>query len=172
MKQVRGASFWSFVSKDANFAYIVREDAPLAAGKPYIVYAEADKVEAILDGTTEVAGSNNGLYGTFTYMNAEALSAAGADYMLYENELRRIGTNNHLNAYRAYVKLAEIPNGDVPAGLPKHRVRAMPMQTNVATGMDEIRQEPTSNSQKLLIDGQLFILRGENLYDATGRLVK
>ena len=62
MKQIRGASLWSFAGKDANFAYLVREDAPFAAGKPFIIYAESDKLEAVLDGSTEVAGSN-GRYG-------------------------------------------------------------------------------------------------------------
>jgi hypothetical protein len=42
---------------------------------------------------------------------------------------------------------------------------------NVATGVEnaETIQEGV---QKIMIDGQLFILRGEKMYDATGRLVK
>ena len=170
MKQIRGASLWSFAGKDANFAYLVREDAPFAAGKPFIIYAESDKLEAVLDGSTEVAGSNNGLYGTLVYMDATALSNAGATYMLKNNELRPIGTNNHLAANRAYIKLDEIPDGGAPAGLPKHRVRAMPTQSNVATDINAINAFDAP--VKMMIDGELFIRRGENLYDATGRLVK
>ena len=170
MKQIRGASLWSFAGKDANFAYLVREDAPFAAGKPFIIYAESDKLEAVLDGSTGVAGSYNGLYGTLEYMDATALSNAGATYMLKNNELRPIGTNNHLDAYRAYIKLSEIPDGGAPAGLPKHRVRAMPTQSNVATDIDAINASDAP--VKMMIDGELFILRGDNLYDATGRLVK
>jgi hypothetical protein len=41
----------------------------------------------------------------------------------------------------------------------------------VATGMESIQPSEISN-QKVLINGQLFILRGEKMYDATGRLVK
>ena len=170
MKQIRGASLWSFAGKDENFAYLVREDAPFAAGKPFIIYAESDKLEAVLDGSTEVAGSNNGLYGTLVYMDATALSNAGATYMLKNNELRPIGSNNHLAANRAYIKLNEIPDGGAPAGLPKHRVRAMPTQSNVATDIDAINASDAP--VKMMIDGELFIRRGENLYDATGRLVK
>jgi hypothetical protein len=43
--------------------------------------------------------------------------------------------------------------------------------TNTATGVDEVQGDKVQ-STKVLINGQLFILRGEKLYDATGRLVK
>ena len=173
MKQIRGASLWSFASKDADFAYLVREDAPFAAGKPFIVWAESDKIEAILDGSTEDAGVNGALHGTFSLMNQAALDGAGENiYLVIENILRRVDgqTGNSLPAYRAYVDIDEIPNTGAPAGLPKHRVRAMPMQTNVATGIDALNA--SEKPVKVMIDGQLFILRGEKLYDATGRLVK
>ena len=42
--------------------------------------------------------------------------------------------------------------------------------TNVATGIDDVQDDVRST--KMLIDGRLFILRGEKIYDATGRLVK
>ena len=173
MKQIRGASLWSFASKDADFAYLVREDAPFAAGKPFIVWAESDKIEAILDGSTEDAGLNGALHGTFSLMEQGALDAAGDNiYLVIENKLRRVDgqAGNRLPAYRAYVDIDEIPNTGAPAGLPKHRVRAMPMQTNVATGIDVLNA--SEKPVKVMIDGQLFILRGEKLYDATGRLVK
>jgi hypothetical protein len=66
--------------------------------------------------------------------------------------------------------LNEIPDGGAPAGLPKHRVRAMPTQSNVATDINAINASDAP--VKMMIDGELFIRRGENLYDATGRLVK
>jgi len=40
-----------------------------------------------------------------------------------------------------------------------------------ATGVDSIQNSEVS-IQKLLIDGKMYILVGEKLYDATGRLVK
>lgn len=53
---------------------------------------------------------------------------------------------------------------------PGKRVRRMPLQTNVTTGVDALNVSETP--VKMVIDGQLFILRGEKMYDATGRLVK
>ena len=169
MTAIKGGSLWSFAGKDASMAYLILEEAPFEAGKPYIIYATDTKLEAVVEGDDAAAGSNNGLYGTLSYMDATALSNAGATYMLKNNELRPIGSNNHLDANRAYVILEEI-TGDAPAGLPKHRVRAMPLQGQTTTGIDALNA--SENPVKMMIDGQLFILRGEKLYDATGRLVK
>ena len=44
------------------------------------------------------------------------------------------------------------------------------MQGNTATGIDELNASETP--MKVMINGQLFIIRGEKMYDATGRLVK
>lgn len=41
----------------------------------------------------------------------------------------------------------------------------------VATAVDNT-QAGNVQCTKVLIDGELFILRGEKMYDATGRLVK
>jgi hypothetical protein len=43
---------------------------------------------------------------------------------------------------------------------------------NTATGIDEITNDQSPITNKVLINGQLFILRGEQMFDATGRLVK
>lgn len=174
MTEIRGASLWSFAGKDASMAYLVEAEKPYAAGTPYFIYAESAKLEAVVEEVTNPeAGSNNGLYGTFSYMNAGALSAAGATYMLYNNALRPIGTNNHLDAFRAYVILDDIQDAteaEVQQSAPGRRVRQMPLQQNTATGIDELNGSEAP--AKVLINGQLFILRGEKMYDAKGQLVK
>ncbi len=169
MTAIKGGTLWSFAGKDENMAYLIQENAPLVAGRPYIIYATDTKLEAVVEGDDAAAGSNNGLYGTLDYMDAAALSAAGATYMLKSNELRPIGTNNHLDANRAYVILDNI-SGGAPANVPAHMVRKMPLQGQTTTDIDALNASETP--VKMMIDGQLFILRGEKLYDATGRLVK
>ena len=168
MTAIQGGTLWSFAGKDASMAYIVEESAPFVAGRPYLIYAEADKLEAIVEGDEAAAGSNNGLYGTLVDMTNEDLLAAGADYMLKNNELRPVG-DGHLNAQRAYVKLSEIQGG-APAPAPGRNIRKMPLQQEVVTGMDELNayEAPV----KIMIDGQLFIFRGEKMYNANGQLVK
>lgn len=174
MSDVRGATLWSFAGKESDLAYLVQEDGPYAAGTPYIVYAESDKLEAIVEEVAlPVAGDKNGLYGTFSLMDQTAIDAVGKDvYLLIGNQLRQANgrSGNSLPAYRAYVVFSEITGGE-PKGMAPGRVRRISMQPNAATGMDEI-SDPSSNIRKVLKDGQLLILRGENLYDATGRMVK
>lgn len=172
MTAIQGASLWSFAGKDANMAYIVEAEAPYLAGTPYLIYAESEALEAMTETVDNpVAGNNNGLYGTFSYLNAAALNAAGATHMLKNNEIRPLGNNNHLDANRAYIILSEIGE-QAPA--PGRRVRALPMQSNVVTGIDngEWTNGEGANVQKIFIDGQIYILHGEKMYDATGRLVK
>ena len=175
MTEVRGASLWSFTGKDANFAYIVQENAPFEAGKPYILYATASTVEAKLDGTpVTVAGENNGLHGTFVNLTQEAFDAPGAQiYLVIGNELRLVTgqSNNTLPAYRAYAELSEIPDG-TPAPMPGRQVRSMALPKNTPTGIDQITNDQLPMTNKVIIDGQLFILRGEKMYNANGILVK
>ena len=54
---------------------------------------------------------------------------------------------------------------------PGRRVKAMPMAPAVATGVDQVPSDQVPNT-KVLIDGQLFILHGEKMYNANGQLVK
>ncbi len=173
MTAVQGATLWEFAGKDASFAYIKPAVAPYPAGKPYIVYATSETLEATLEGdavdkTAIVA--NGALHGTFEKLYQADLNAAGENiYLIIGNELRRVDgqTGNTLPAYRAYIDLDEI--GDAPAHMPAN-VRKMPFQKDVATGMDAL--DASDKPVKMVINGQLFILRGEKLYDATGRLVK
>ncbi len=41
---------------------------------------------------------------------------------------------------------------------------------NTATGVDQVQGDNVPT--KMIINGQLFILRGEKMYDAQGKLVK
>ena len=174
---VKGATFWSLTYKNSEntAAYLVQEEAPFTAGKPYIIQATDDnegKLEVVYEG--DAAGTpveNGALRGTFSYMDADALAAVeGTVYMLFENALCPIGTNNHLDAHRAYVlyNLLTVPSG--PNFAPGKKVKSMPLQKDVTTGFENLNA--SEKPVKLMIDGNIYILRGEKLYDATGRLVK
>ena len=175
MTAIKGATLWSFIGKDASFAYLEEASAPFDAGKPYILYAESGKLEAVLEGDAVGASAivaNGAIHGTFADMDQAALTGAGDNiYLVIGNKLRRVDgqTGNSLPAYRAYVDLDEITGG-APSSMPGRKVRSMPMQGQTATGMDELNASETP--VKMLINGQLFILRGEKMYDAKGQLVK
>ena len=156
------------------------ENGTMQAGMPYIFLAEQSTIGVYYTGTMEEeAKAHNGLHGTLVDIT-EGMNATGI-YMLYNNKvLHSTNPNSSLPANRAYIQLGdEIPGynnpGYVPSAPARRRISTGIngyQAPEVATGLDEISQEPTANSQKLLINGQLFILRGEKMYDVTGKLVK
>lgn len=176
---IKGASFWTLNNKsqDGATAYLEEEtnNLPFAAGKPFIIQATAAQLEVIYEGdATDVAGTNGALHGTLDYMDAAALDAAGGSdvYMLFSNELRPVGENNHLDANRAYVLLSGLTAvAEAPQGVPGKRVRAMPMQPQVATGVDQVPSDQVPNT-KVLINGQLYIMYNGTMYNVQGQLVK
>ncbi len=168
---VRGATFWGInnCSEDNLTVYLEMQQPPFDAGKPFIFHATAETLEVAYEGDAVGAPITNGaLRGTFSYMAADALAAAGSNiYMMYNNALHPLGTNNHLDAHRAYLLFDALVPG-TPA--PGRTVRSMPMHGNVTTDIEDA--EASAKPMKKLIDGQLFIQCGEKLYDATGRQVK
>ena len=179
MTEVEGATFWSIVSRDASQAYIQSEVAPYAAGKPYIFQATATTLTAIYEGE-EVATpvANGALRGTFVDMeqaaiNAVATGASSPIYLLSNNQLWQVDgrSNNKVLANRAYVVYNEIPVLGAPTPAPGRRVLAMPMGSQVATGVDQVQGDEVQ-STKVLINGQMFINRNGKMYDAQGKLVK
>ena len=178
---IRGASFWGISKRDQNgsVAYLEEESAPYAAGKPFLFFATAATLEvAYGTETTDEAGTNGALHGTLSNMTADdlatALTAAGSDiYMMYQNAFHPLGTNNHLDANRAYLVYGDLQAVSTdPQSTPGRQVRKMPLQGNVATGIEEGTNADNTIARKVMIDGQLFILRGEKMYDATGAFVK
>ena len=179
MTDVQGATLWSFIGKDTEFAYIEQETAStIEAGKPYILYATASTVQAILGDETDAPGANGAIHGTFSNLVQEQLDnlaiVAGSDlYLVIGDELRRAtgaGTGgNSLPANRAFVVVADIHNG-TPNSAPGRNIRSMPMQKEETQGFENIGT--SEKPMKMIIDGQLYILRGEKMYDATGRMIK
>ena len=171
-----GASFWSMSNRGEGVAYLEEVQLPLVAGRPYIFQAEAEELCVELSGDDAAAGAAGALVGTFAAMDQAALDAAATAassdiYLLYNNELWLANgqTGNNLPAYRAYVVYDElIPANPTPA--PGRRVRAIPMHGQTATGVENLNASEAP--AKAIIDGKLYIIRGEQMFDATGRLVK
>ena len=75
-----------------------------------------------------------------------------------------------LLAYRAYFNLNEL--SPVPPVLAPgaRRIALGTNGQNTATGMENV--DASAQPVKTIINGQLYILRGEKMYDAQGKLVK
>ena len=73
-------------------------------------------------------------------------------------------------ANRAYVNMSQVTDltGAAPVGV--RRITLGVNGQNTATGVDQVQGDEVPT--KMIINGQLFILRGEKMYDAQGKLVK
>jgi len=176
VNQIFGISVYEFKGRDANnYGKLVFDeiiDGGMEAGKPYVFQARGDKF-ALLYGNMSVDEpvNTNGMYGTFEDITLYELTDV---YYFAQKALWSCDGAIDLTipANRAYVKLSEL--GYLPANnQPAPGRRRVTMAVNgekVATGVGEI--EASETPMKVMIDGQLFIIRGEKMFDATGRLVK
>lgn len=174
-EDIHGATFYELSGKNAEgkIAFDQITTGQLEAGVPYVFQANGDKLVLFYGNEHEdnPQDLHNGMYGTFTDL---VLTELDDVYYFAQKALWSCTdlTNLSIPANRAYVKLSEIPSAMAPA---PGRIR-MTLNVNgapqVTTGMEEITNDQSQMTNKVIIDGRLYILRGEKLYDATGKLVK
>jgi hypothetical protein len=166
-----GASIFEIAYKDASKIYfdeILSNE--MVAGTPYIFLPSdgVDQIEVYYTNEANAsAGSENGLVGSYTQ---ELLAVNGNNYILLNNQYCEVIGEAYVGANRAYFQLSGIPTS-APAPAPGVRRVSMGMAgQNTATGVDQVQGDEVPT--KMIINGQLFILRGEKMYDAQGKLVK
>ncbi len=173
---VKAGSIWRVLSKAANGSDVILEEAelPLVAGRPYIFRAAASTLEVAYTGDAVGApvndAANNGLIGSFEQVK---IAEAATNYIIYNNALYFVNSNNvYVGAHRAYLDMNDVPaySNEPQQGAPRRRVVMTVHGEQTATGCENINASETP--VKMIIDGQLFIIRGEKMYDATGKLVK
>ena len=164
-------AYYGETSQKIFFDQIV--NGVMEAGVPY-VFLPKEGVSALAvtytDAVNAPAGDRNGLYGSYT---REELPSDGSCYILLNNQYCQVlSAENYVGANKAYFKLEDI-TPTAPALAPgRIRMSIGAAAPQVATGIDQITNDQLQMTDKVIINGQLFILRGEKLYDATGRLVK
>ena len=169
-----GASLYEVAYKDASKIYFDEIlNGEMEAGVPYIFLPDngIDLIAvAYTDEANASAGNRNGLYGSYTQ---EELPTDGSYYVLLNNQYCQVvNVHTYVGANRAYIKLDDITTHAVAPAPGRRRISMGYSGENTATGIDEITNDQSPITNKVLIDGQLFILRGEQMFDATGRLVK
>ena len=188
-----GASFYTltYLQMEAGMPYKLFFDEVetdyLEAGKPYLFIAEGKAIKGIKVGNEVATAANyNGFYGnvsgsTNTIYTIQTEYQASGDivnyYGLKNNTFTLLGNGTTVANERAVVQIKngqlDCPNPPshlAPARPGVRRVVASNNAPQIATGVDELNASETP--VKMMIDGQLFILRGEKMYDATGHLVK
>jgi hypothetical protein len=149
----------------------------MEAGTPYI-FLPNEGVDALkvfyTDAAGAVAGNANGLFGSYTQ---ETVTPNDGNYILLNNQYCFVNSTAYVGANRAYIKLygdghaLTASSTSAPQPAPGRRRVSMGVQgEQVATGIEglNVGDQPI----KVVIDGQMYILRGDKMYDATGRLVK
>ena len=170
---VRGVTVYKIAGREPQYGKIAFDEVTqMAAGVPYVFIAHGNEM-ALYYGETTVANpvNGNGMYGTFT---AQTLTELDGIYYFAKSALWSCVdlTSLNLPANRAYVKLSEIGylGSSSPAPGRKRLLIGVNGAPAVATGVENAAA--TDKPAKMLINGQLFILRGEKMYDAKGQLVK
>lgn len=171
-------AYYGAASKKIFFDEIVNGE--MEAGIPYI-FQPAAGVEKInvyySDNTAEdvVAGNRNGLIGFYNLNDPEATQYITQDagyYILYNNQYWLVsGRAAYVENYRAYIRLADITPSEPTLAPGRRRISMSVNDTQTTTGFENV-QGDNGQCTKVLINGELFILRGEKMYDAKGQLVK
>ncbi len=181
-----GATLYELAGKNEN-NYLVFDEVEenrLEAGKPYIFVPENGNTEIKVYNTdTEAAlttpvQNTKGMQGTFVELSSADGTTLWGNYVISKNHYIYVDSDNViLGANRAYVlgldNLDVVSSAPTPGtnGAPRRRLVMGGNAPAVATDVDNIYGNDTK-VQKILINGQLFIIRGDKTYDATGRLVK
>ena len=170
-----GAHIYELSGKDASGNIVFASVDVMEPGVPYLFEATANRVDFFFSDATPVGTPNNSGAMKSTFESGTTLTGDGLNGVYYFNgrALWNAAVLDHLDVipYRAYVYMPDVQTlgGANPA--PGRRYITMSVHgENSATGIDDLNA--TDAPRKVMIEGTLYILRGEKVYDATGRLVK
>lgn len=177
----RGVEVYELQGKEATYGKIVFDqlgaDEVLGAGNAYLLSAKSSEAKFYFTTTPAVStpDESNAMRGTF---EAEGVTfqpgSAKAEnvYFVKERALWSAKeTGVKIGQYKAWVQMDAVTEPASPNPAPgRRRITLGVNGTNVATGLEDL--EVGETPLKVMMNGQLFILRGDKIYDATGRLVK
>lgn len=173
-------AYYGGASKKIFFDEIVNGE--MEAGIPYIFQPAAgvEKINVYYSDNTVAdveARNRNGLIGFYDLNDPEATQYITQDagyYILYNNQYWLVsGRAAYVENYRAYIRLADITPSEPTLAPGRRRISMSVNDTQTTTGVENGELINGENGvQKVLIDGELFILCGEKMYDAKGQLVK
>ena len=158
------------------------EGGIMEAGMPYVILANEGSSHLgvyYTDSENKTAQSKKGLVG---YMDESGRALAENEYFIYNNMFYYVSAADaasgriHISKNHAFINLSAVPgynNEPISVPAPGRRVSIGngANAPQVATGIENTGFESEA-PRKVLINGELFIIRGEKMYDAKGQLVK
>ena len=172
-----GATFYQIAGKEPEYGKIVFDEVTeLEAGEPYIFQSTTGSIlmfygETVAPDPVAVKG----MIGSYVSTTLSITEANKADIMyISSNKLWNcedlVGVGLQVVANRCYIDYSQVPPVSSPNPAPGRKRVVIGGAPQVATGNENINASETP--VKVMIDGQMYILRGEKMYDTTGRLVK
>ena len=176
---IDGATFYELAGL-VNTGFIAFDEivaGQLNAGVPYLFQANSNELKLYF-GTTVVTSpvyTGNGLHGTFVDLHLPAdISLPNLDDIYYFANRNFWNCDNlttlYIPANRAYLKMSEVPDAAPNPNPGRRRITMGVNASSSTTGCENI--ESGNAPRKQLINGTIYIIRGEKVYDTTGRLVK
>ena len=157
---IEGATMYRIVGGNASEGITIEEVASMEAGKPYIFQASADQITVTMTGPRAEVQEANGLVGN---LGESAMDVPMDAYVLKNNLLYLVNSTVTIAPNRAYINMSAITSIAPTPG----RIRRVIAVENQATGVESL-QPSAFSLKKVLMNGQLFILRDGQLYNVTG----
>ena len=157
---IEGATMYRIVGGNASEGITIEEVASMEAGKPYIFQASADQITVTMTGPRAEVQEANGLVGN---LGESAMDVPMDAYVLKNNLLYLVNSAVTIAPNRAYINMSAITSIAPTPG----RIRRVIAVESQATGVESL-QPSAFNLKKVLMNGQLFILRDGQLYNVTG----
>ena len=157
---IEGATIYQVVGGNASEGITIEEVASMEAGKPYIFQASADQITVTMTGARAEVQDANGLIGN---LGESAITVPMDAYVLKNNQLYLVNSAVTIAPNRAYINMSAIASIAPAPG----RIRRVIAVENQATGVESL-QPSAFSLKKVLMNGQLFILRDGQLYNVTG----
>ncbi len=171
-----GATFYTMLYKtvdgsgDALEVVLQEHAGALEAGKPYFYVPSGTELVCRYSGNAAAAGDDgNGVYGSYT----DYATVTSGMYVTYNNQIVKAGDNVKLREYRAYINMAEVNLEGNANPVPGRRLLRIGNADAPKTPTDvESNQQSAISSQKIIRDGQLYLMYEGRMYDVQGRVVK
>ena len=166
VENLAGADFYELLGKNTDGNLMLGGVDALTAGSPYVFQAKAEEVKGWA--TNEYAAKAdtvNGLVGTFVNMKVPQTG----NYMFSDYSYNPCGANSYLAANRAYIYMAGVQ--PVANAAPGRRLLSIGAN-NAPTAIENVAVENVEGAKKMMIDGQLIIVRDGVMYNAQGAVVK
>ncbi len=174
------------VVNDELYLYTSEQKHEIVAGRPYLVkYSAASQLDDL--DFVNVVVNNADLDAQKVVINGVTFKGTFAPYwMVAQGDLNLHGgylflgqnntlywpnVSNYIKPFRAYFY---VNVNDAPAGMPMRR--GMPAHiggpAQIPTSVGQVSQEPRANSQKVMENGVLYIIKNDVKYNVQGQIVK